>query len=102
MVVFAGILAEFPNASGHTKLSTIEHPARPTPARDAAPAEGPRVTATRHRAGLTRHPVIELAGDGSPLLCRWRFTDETARAASAGALGHGLLPGSYEELAAAR
>jgi hypothetical protein len=26
------------------------------------PAEGP-VTATRHRAGLTRHPVIELAGD---------------------------------------
>lgn len=28
------------------------------------PTEGP-VTATRHRAGLTRHPVIELAGDGS-------------------------------------
>jgi hypothetical protein len=27
-------------------------------------AEGP-VTATRHRAGLTRHPVIELAGGGS-------------------------------------
>jgi cell pole-organizing protein PopZ len=26
--------------------------------------EGP-VTATRHRAGLTRHPVIELAGDSS-------------------------------------
>jgi putative transposase len=29
------------------------------------PAEGPQVTATRHRVGLTRHPVIELAGDGS-------------------------------------
>jgi transposase len=28
------------------------------------PTEGP-VTATRHRAGLTRHPVIELAGDGA-------------------------------------
>jgi hypothetical protein len=28
------------------------------------PTEGP-VTATRHRAGLTRHPVIELADDGS-------------------------------------
>jgi hypothetical protein len=51
------------------------HPATPSSRRsNAAPglprhvtqrrAEGP-VTATRHRAGLTRHPVIELAGDGS-------------------------------------
>jgi hypothetical protein len=31
---------------------------------DDFPTEGP-VTATRHRAGLTRHPVIELAGGGS-------------------------------------
>jgi hypothetical protein len=37
-----------------------------------------------------------------PLLCRWRFTCETARAASVGALGHGRLPGGYEELTAAR
>ena len=32
----------------------------------------------------------------------WRFTCETARVASVDALGHGRLPGSYEELAAAR
>jgi hypothetical protein len=30
------------------------------------------------------------------------FTCETARAASGGVLGHGRLPGSYEELVAAR
>ncbi len=51
------------------------HPATPSARRSNAapglprhvtqrPTEGP-VTATRHRAGLTRHPVIELAGDGS-------------------------------------
>jgi hypothetical protein len=51
------------------------HPATPSSRRSNAapglprhvtqrPTEGP-VTATRHRAGLTRHPVIELAGDGS-------------------------------------
>ena len=49
---------------------------------------------SRHRAGRRRL--------SAPLLCRWRFTGETARAASAGALGHGRLPGSYEELVAAR
>ena len=62
-------------------------------------AEGP-IAATRHRAGLTRHPVIELARRrlSAPLLCRWRFTCETARAASVGALGHGRRLGRYEEL----
>jgi hypothetical protein len=33
---------------------------------------------------------------------RSAFTCETARAASVGALAHGRLPGSYEELVAAR
>ena len=51
------------------------------------PTEGP-VTATRHRAGLTRHPVIELACDGSQRrsCAGGGFTCETARAASVGAL----------------
>ena len=90
------------------------HPATPSSRRSNAapglprhvtqrPTEGP-VTATRHRAGLTRHPVAEDGGRRlrAPPLCRWRFTCETARAASVGALGHGRLPGSYEELVAAR
>ncbi|HEX5908660.1 MAG TPA: hypothetical protein VFY56_16715, partial [Propionibacteriaceae bacterium] len=38
----------------------------------------------------------------APLLCRWRFTCETARAASVGGFVHGRLSGSYEELIAAR
>ena len=60
--------------------------------RDAAP--GGSYETSRHRAGRRRL--------SAPLLCRWRFTCEPARAASVGALGHGRLPGSYEELVAAR
>jgi uncharacterized protein (TIGR03083 family) len=60
--------------------------------RDAAP--GGSYETSRHRAGRRRL--------SAPLLCRWRFTCETARAASVGAPGHGRLPGSYEELVAAR
>ena len=41
---------------------------RPLSRPNASSAEGP-VTATRHRAGLMRHPVIELAGDGSQCRC---------------------------------
>jgi hypothetical protein len=63
-------------ASGHTRLSTIEHRATPTSTRDAA--------------------------SSAPLLCRRRFTCETARPASVGAVGHGRLADSYEELGAAR
>jgi hypothetical protein len=51
------------------------------------PAEGP-VTATRHRAGsyeTSRHRAGRRRLS-APLLCRWRFTCETARAASVGAL----------------
>ena len=45
--------------------STLPAPSK-TRARVAPTARFRRpVTATRHRAGLTRHPVIELAGDGS-------------------------------------
>ncbi len=90
------------------------HPASPSSRRSNAapglprhvtqrPTEGP-VTATRHGAGsyeTSRHRVGRRRLS-APLLCRWRFTCETARAASVGALGHGRLPGSYEELVAAR
>lgn len=66
------------------------------------PAEGP-VTATRtgrvyetsrHRAGRRRL--------SAPLLCRWRFTCETARRRPLAPLRRGRLAGSYEELVAAR
>jgi hypothetical protein len=66
------------------------------------PTEGP-VTATRHRAGLTRHPSSSRPATAlSAAPVPEGFTCETARAASVGALGHGRLPGSYEELVAAR
>jgi hypothetical protein len=60
-------------AHGYQSRATVRALLRPERDSNAAPglplyvtqrpAEGP-VTATRHRAGLTRHPVIEVTGDG--------------------------------------
>ena len=73
-------------------LGAARIPGRPQVLGRAAP--GGSYETPGHRAGRRRL--------SAPLLCRWRFTCETARAASVGALGHGRLPGSYEELVAAR
>jgi len=81
---FAGQQDTYLNVVGPTAI--LQHVSR------CWAAPGGSYQTSRHRAARRRL--------SAPLLCRWRFTCETARAASVGALGHGRRPGSYEELAA--